>query len=278
MNTILHCGDKHLDLGLPIIMGILNLTPDSFSDGGQFDGFDAAIKHARQMVDDGAKIIDVGGESTRPGAQAVSVQQELDRVIPVIEKLSQSLSAVISIDTNKASVMQAAVAAGAGFINDVWALQKPDTLRVVAELCVPICLMHMQGSPRTMQKAPEYADVVAEIDAFFRSRIAACETAGIDKQRILLDPGFGFGKSLEHNLELLRNLSAFKKHDLPLLAGVSRKRMLGVITGAEVDQRIHASVAAAVIAAANGANILRVHDVKATRDALLVQQAVYAGR
>lgn len=258
-------------------MGIVNVTPDSFSDGGRFDSVAAAVAHALSLVDEGADILDIGGESTRPGADDVSLQEELDRVIPVIEALVSRCALPVSVDTSKPDVMRAGVAAGAGMINDVYALRREGALDVAAELAVPVCLMHMRGEPRSMQADPRYDDVVGEVHRFLAERLFACEMAGIDKRRIVLDPGFGFGKTLQHNLLLLRQLSRFADLGPPLLAGLSRKSMIGQITGHESPaERINGSVAAALIAAQNGASILRVHDVAATRDALAVLCAVQA--
>jgi len=270
----LNCNGKILDLGSPRVMGILNVTPDSFSDGGRFLQRDAAIAQAVQMEQDGAAIIDVGGESTRPGASPVSVQDELDRVIPVIEILRERLEIPVSVDTSKPEVMAAAVQAGAGMINDVNALRNPGALEQAVELNVPVCLMHMQGQPDTMQQAPEYENVLDEVSVFLAARIAACRKQGIPKQYILVDPGFGFGKTLAHNLELLRRLQDLQKLDCPLLVGLSRKSMLGTLTGREPEQRAAASVAAALLAVERGASIVRVHDVAETVDALKILEAV----
>ncbi len=275
---ILDCAGMQLDLTRCKVMGILNVTPDSFSDGGDFISPESALRHAEQMVRDGAAIIDVGGESTRPGAEAVSEQQELDRIIPVIEAIKQRLSVIVSIDTNKPAIMREAVAVGAGLINDVMALQAPDAIETVRSLNVPVCLMHMQGEPRTMQQNPEYIDVVSDIMDFFERRIAACVAGGIPRGRLLLDPGFGFGKTLEHNLTLLRHLGEFKDIGLPILVGISRKSMLGaILNGAPVDKRLYGSLAAAVLAVEHGAAIVRAHDVKPTVDALKVVDAVRCG-
>jgi dihydropteroate synthase len=255
-------------------MGILNVTPDSFSDGGDFFSLDAALEQGHSMVREGAAIIDVGGESTRPGAEPVSVEQELERVLPVIEVLARELPVPISIDTSKPEVMQAAVSAGAGMVNDVMALQAPDALEVAAGLGVPVCLMHMQGEPRTMQHTPTYGDVVKEVKAFLQDRIEACETAGIPRERLLLDPGFGFGKTLEHNLLLLKHLDELCDLGAPLLVGISRKSMIGALLDAPVGERLIGSIAAAVLAVERGAGIVRTHDVKATIDALKVTAAV----
>ncbi|MEZ5439410.1 MAG: dihydropteroate synthase [Lysobacteraceae bacterium] len=271
----LDCRGRVLLLDRPRIMGIVNVTPDSFSDGGRFDSVEAAVSHALTLVGEGADILDVGGESTRPGAGDVSVQEELDRVVPVIEALASRCEVPISVDTSKPEVMRASVAAGAGMINDVYALRRDGALEAAAELAVPVCLMHMQGEPRSMQADPQYDDVVGEVHRFLAERIFACEMAGIDKRRIVLDPGFGFGKTLDHNLLLLRQLSRFSDLGLPLLAGLSRKSLIGKLIGRESPaDRVTGSVAAALIAAQNGATILRVHDVAATRDALAVLDAV----
>lgn len=270
-SRLLTCGAHTLDLGAPVVMGILNLTPDSFSDGGRFNAPDRAIMRAREMVAEGAAIIDVGGESTRPGAPDVSIEEELARVVPVIEAIASQLPVPVSVDTSKPEVMRAAVAAGAGLVNDVRALQEPGAMETVAELAVPVCLMHMQGQPRTMQDAPQYGDVVAEVRDFLLQRAAASEAAGIQRERILLDPGFGFGKTLEHNLQLLAATSELVASGYPILVGMSRKSMIGqILDGAPVDERLHGSVAAALIAAIKGARVLRVHDVRPTADALRV--------
>lgn len=254
-------------------MGIVNVTPDSFSDGGSHATRDAALAHARQLIDEGADMLDIGGESTRPGAQPVGVQQELDRVLPVIEGL-RGAPVPISIDTCKPQVMRAAIAAGAVLVNDINALQDADALDAVAASDAAVCLMHKQGDPQSMQQQPHYQDVVAEVGAFLRERIAAVEAAGIARDRIVIDPGFGFGKTLAHNLALLRELDKLSELGVPILAGLSRKSMLGAITGREVGDRVAASVAAALIAVQRGAHIVRVHDVRATVDALKVWNAV----
>ena len=273
--TVLDCGGRPLDLSAPAVMGILNVTPDSFSDGGVFLSRETAVAHALLMAQEGADIIDIGGESTRPGAAPVSVQEEIDRVIPVIEALRGRVSLPISIDTSKPEVMRAAVMAGAGFINDVRALRDEGALEAAAELRVPVCLMHMQGEPRTMQDSPRYQDVVAEVAAFLRARMQAAQAAGIPPERLVIDPGFGFGKSLAHNLELLHDLRKLKSLGAVILAGLSRKSMIGKVLGLPVEQRLHASVALAVIAVQNGARIVRVHDVGPTVEALRMWSAVY---
>lgn len=255
-------------------MGILNVTPDSFSDGGRFDSRDAALRQAEKMHRDGAAIIDVGGESTRPGAAAVTASEEIDRVLPIIEALPGISDLPISIDTSKAAVMREAVRAGAGMINDVRALRETDALEAAAQLGRPVCLMHMQGQPRTMQEDPAYDDVTVEVSSFLEARRDACVAAGIAAADIVLDPGFGFGKSAEHNVELLANLRQLSALGQPLLAGLSRKSTLGALTGRAVDARLPASLAAAVIAALAGANILRVHDVAETVDAMRIVAAV----
>ncbi|HWQ95563.1 MAG TPA: dihydropteroate synthase [Gammaproteobacteria bacterium] len=274
----LNCKGKILDLGQPKVMGILNITPDSFSDGGDFLSPQAAVERAKQMVEEGAAIIDVGGESTRPGAPAVSVQEELDRIVPVIEALSAELPVPISIDTSKPEVMRAAVAAGAGMINDVRALRLTGALEAAADinrrLSVPICLMHMQGEPGTMQQQPDYSDVVQEVCAFLAERVQACVRHGIPRERLVVDPGFGFGKQLEHNLSLLKRLDELGKLGLPIMVGLSRKSMIGVVLDRPVTQRLYGSLAAAVLAVARGAVLVRVHDVRATVEALKLYTAV----
>ncbi len=274
MPHFLDCAGKTLDLTRPQVMGVLNVTPDSFSDGGWFITPDAAVSRARQMMDEGAAIIDVGGESTRPGAKPVSEQDELDRVIPVIEAIAAAVPAVISVDTRKAAVMRAAVAAGAGMINDVCALREEGALATAAQLKVPVCLMHMQGEPRTMQAAPRYLDVVADVRAFLAERVAACGQAGIPRERLLLDPGFGFGKGLEHNLQLLKHLDAFSVLGLPLVVGVSRKSLIGAVLDVPAEQRLYGSIALAAVAVWQGAKIIRAHDVAATVQAVKMIAAV----
>jgi dihydropteroate synthase len=254
-------------------MGIINVTPDSFSDGGLHLQHDAALIHAQQLIADGADMIDIGGESTRPGASPVSIQEELDRVLPVIEGLRGS-PVPVSIDTSKPEVMQAAIFAGAQMVNDINALQDAAAMKVAAASDVAVCLMHKQGNPQTMQQQPHYQNVVAEVSEFLRDRIAAAQAAGIQRERIVIDPGFGFGKSLAHNLALLRELNKLTVHGVPVLAGLSRKSMLGALTGQDVTQRLSASVAAALIAVQRGAKIVRVHDVRATVDAFKILSAV----
>lgn len=265
----LDCAGKPVSLQNAVVMGVLNVTPDSFSDGGRWLHFDAAIERAQQMVAEGAAIIDVGGESTRPGAAPVSVEQELQRVVPLIEALAPAISVPISIDTSKPAVMQAAVEAGAGMINDVAALQAEGALAVAAKLAVPVCLMHMQGQPRTMQNNPEYDDVVADVRQFLLKRAQLAQAAGIEKHNIVLDPGFGFGKTLTHNYQLLAGLPGLAG-DYPLLVGMSRKSMLGAVLDKPVEERLYGGLAAATIAALNGANIIRTHDVAATADAIKI--------
>lgn len=266
-------GYKQLNLNRPQVMGILNVTPDSFSDGGQYASFQRACQHADRMVAQGASFIDIGGESTRPGAADVSLQQELDRVIPLVEYVSKNHNVWISIDTSKAQVMQDAVTNGAHLINDVRALQEPDALSTAVKLDVPVCLMHMQGQPRTMQQSPIYDDIVGDIAQFFDMRIKACEAAGMARSKIVLDPGFGFGKTLANNYELLNRLAEFKRFELPLLIGLSRKSMIGQLLQAEVDERLAGSLAAGMISVQQGAHILRVHDVKETMDMIRVMYA-----
>ena len=255
-------------------MGILNVTPDSFSDGGSFDNLNIALRQAATMADGGAAIIDIGGESTRPGAQSVSGQEEMDRIIPVIEAVKSVTDVPISVDTSKAEVMRAAVAAGAAMINDVCALRGEGALEAAADLKVPVCLMHMRGEPRTMQETPQYDDVVADVARFLEGRIGACVEAGIPEELIVVDPGFGFGKTHLHNVELLANLRQLHVRNRPVLVGVSRKSTLGELTQREVHERLPASVAAAVVAVMNGADIIRAHDVAASVDALKVARAV----
>lgn len=270
---IFHCGNYQLDLSRPHIMGIVNVTPDSFSDGGKFSSTELAVQHALELVAEGADILDIGGESTRPGAIPVSLEDELARVIPVIQALSQKISIPISIDTYKPEVMQQAIAAGATIVNDIRALQEPNALEIVAASNAGVCLMHMQGNPQTMQLDPQYGNVVEEVKAFLQERLQAAMGAGISKERIVLDPGFGFGKRTVHNIALIQNLDKLAAIG-PLLVGLSRKSVLGAIAGGDEQQRLHAGLAASVISAMKGAKILRVHDVKATVDALKVVTAI----
>ncbi len=256
------------------IMGVVNTTPDSFSDGGRFASLDSALEQARLLIREGADILDVGGESTRPGAEEVPVELEIERTVPLIRALRAESDLPISIDTNKPEVMRAAVEAGATLINSIWALRQGNSLVVAAELGVPVCLMHMQGSPETMQREPVYDDVVVEVYDFLARRIEAAVTAGIAESDIIVDPGFGFGKTIEHNLTLLKSLSRFRALGVPLLVGLSRKSTIGKILNKPVGERLHGSVASAVIAALSGADILRVHDVGPTADALAMVQAL----
>ena len=267
------CGRFTLPLNRPLIMGIVNVTPDSFSDGGRHASTAAGIAHAFRLLEEGADILDVGGESSRPGAQSVGIDEELRRVLPIIEAL-QGGNVPVSVDTCKTEVMRAAISAGAAMVNDINALLGDGALEAAAGSNVAVCLMHKQGAPQTMQLAPRYNDVVAEVMAFLAARIAAAQAAGIGRERLVVDPGFGFGKSLEHNVTLLRQLDRFQALGVPLLAGLSRKSMLGQITGLDVDQRLIPSIAAAVIAAMKGARIIRVHDVKASKEALQIVNAI----
>ena len=268
------CGKYQLTLNRPHVMGIVNVTPDSFSDGGKFSSTDLAIEHALKLINEGADVLDIGGESTRPGAAVVSLDEELKRVIPVIEALSKTSNVPISIDTYKPEVMRQAILAGADIVNDVRALQEQGALEIVAQSAVGVCLMHMQGTPQTMQLAPQYTDVVAEISQFLLNRMNEAVAHGITKNRILLDPGFGFGKTRAHNVTLIRHLGELNAIGQPLLVGLSRKSVLGSIAGGDEGQRLYASIAASVISAMKGAKILRVHDVKATVDALKVVTAI----
>jgi dihydropteroate synthase len=270
----LRCGAKTLDLSAPVVMGVLNVTPDSFSDGGRFLSPAAAIEQGLRLAAEGAALIDVGGESTRPGAAPVSVAEELARVVPVVRALSERTTAVISVDTSKPQVMQAAAAAGAGLINDVRALREPGALAAARASGCAVCLMHMQGEPGTMQQAPSYRDVLAEVQAFLGERVDACLAAGLQPDQLLIDPGFGFGKTFEHNLTLLRGLAELARADVPLAVGLSRKALLGKLTGRAAHERLYGSVALAVIAALHGARLIRAHDVAATVDALKVVAAL----
>lgn len=277
LTPTLDCAGRLLKLDAPRIMGIVNVTPDSFSGDGRALA-DAGIAHGLKLAEEGADVLDVGGESTRPGAQEISVEDEIARVVPVIEALAKQTTVPISIDTSKPEVMRAAVAAGAGMINDVYALRREGALDAAAALKVPVCLMHMRGEPRTMQDDPRYDDVVSDVRRFLAERIFACEMSGIEKKRIVVDPGFGFGKTLEHNLALLANLDQFAALGVPLLVGLSRKAMIGALTGRDGGaDRAVGSAAAAMIAVQRGAMIVRVHDVATTRDALAVWQGVSKG-
>lgn len=270
----LQCGRHLLDLDGPVVMGVLNVTPDSFSDGGRFFDLPAALAQAERLAEEGAAIIDVGGESTRPGAAPVTVEEELRRVVPVVERLAGSLVVPVSVDTRTPAVMREVLAAGASMINDVTALRTPGALEAVAASGAAVCLMHMQGEPQTMQNEPHYGDVLGEVREFLRERVAACVAAGIARTRLVIDPGFGFGKTLEHNLELLRDLPTLAAEGLPVLAGLSRKRMIGALTGRGEGDRLAGSVALAVMAALNGASIVRAHDVRETVDALRIVAAI----
>jgi len=273
----LDCSGRVLRLDRPRVLGIVNVTPDSFADGGEHATLDAAVAHGLRLAEEGADALDVGGESTRPGAADVPLEEELRRVIPVIERLARETTLPISIDTSKPEVMRAAVDAGAGMINDVYALRRDGALDMAASLRVPVVLMHMQGEPRSMQDAPRYDDVVGEVHRFLAERIFAAEMAGIPKSRIIADPGFGFGKTLEHNLALLAQLERFTELGVPVMAGLSRKKSIGMLTGRDdPHDRVHGSVAAHLIAAQRGAKLLRVHDVAATVDAIKVWDAVSA--
>ncbi|MFZ1325623.1 MAG: dihydropteroate synthase [Candidatus Contendobacter sp.] len=266
----LDCGGKRLDLSHPVVMGVLNVTPDSFSDGGRYLQLSDALRRAEVMVEEGAALIDVGGESTRPDAAPVSAQEEQDRVLPVVERLSRAVPVPISVDTSKPEVIRAAARVGAGLINDVRALELPGALEAVIDTGLPVCLMHMRGDPATMQRAPSYADVVAEVRAFLAARVETCGRAGLTRDRILVDPGFGFGKTLEHNLLLLRHLSRFADLAAGTVVGISRKSMIGALLNAPVGERLSGGLAAAVIACWQGAHIIRTHDVRETVQAMSV--------
>ena len=270
---IFRCGHFRFDLSRPLVMGVVNVTPDSFFDGGQYLRRDAALAHAQQLIAEGADILDVGGESTRPGASPVGIQEELDRILPIVEELRDA-PVPVSIDTFKPEVMKAAISAGAQMVNDINALQDTAAMNALAASQAAVCLMHKQGNPQTMQQQPHYENVVAEVSAFLLDRIAASQAAGIQRDRIVIDPGFGFGKTLAHNLDLLRELDKLAELGVPMLAGLSRKSMLGALTGQDVAHRLPASIAAALIAVQHGANIVRVHDVRATVDALKIWSAV----
>ena len=270
---MLYCGSFRLDLSRPLVMGIVNVTPDSFSDGGRHLLRDAAVAHAHQLINEGADILDIGGESTRPGAQLVSVQEELDRVMPVIEGL-RGVKVPLSIDTSKPEVISAALVAGVSMVNDINALQNQEALAAVVASDAAVCLMHKQGQPNTMQHGPRYENVLLEVIEFLHNRVAIVEAAGITRDRIVVDPGFGFGKTLEHNLILLRNLQKLSVLGVPVLAGLSRKSMLGMLTGRDVNDRLAASLAAALLAVQRGVSIVRVHDVQSTCDAIKIWNAV----
>lgn len=274
----LRCADRHLDLSAPAVMGVLNVTPDSFSDGGRYASTSSAVDRAAQMLADGARIIDVGGESTRPGAAAVDAAQELQRVIPVVEAIAQRFDCIISVDTMKAEVMRAAAQAGAHLVNDVNALQADGALQAVADTGLACCLMHMQGAPRTMQQHPQYGDVVAEVRQFLARRIDAALGAGIARQQICIDPGIGFGKTLDHNLQLLARLDALLELDQPLLVGVSRKSMFGQLLERPVEQRLAGGLAVSALAVWQGARLIRSHDVRETIDAIRTTAALLGAR
>lgn len=278
MTQLLLPRNRTLSLDKPVIMGIVNVTPDSFSDGGNYNSVDTAFKQSMRLIEEGAEILDIGGESTRPGAPDVALQEELLRVIPVIKRIREASDCVISIDTSKAAVMEAAIEAGADIINDVRALQEPGALEVAAKYPdVPVCLMHMQGQPRTMQANPTYQNLISEINQFFEQRVLACNKAGINQNRIILDPGFGFGKTLSHNFEILEQFNQFSTLGFPLLAGLSRKSMFGQLLNRETNERVAASLAGALLCAQKGAHIIRVHDVKETADVIGVWQAAING-
>ncbi|WP_312804832.1 dihydropteroate synthase [Atlantibacter hermannii] len=274
----LHAHGSTLDLSHPHVMGILNVTPDSFSDGGKHNQLIDAVKHANAMINAGATIVDVGGESTRPGASEVSVDEELSRVIPVVEAVAQRFKVWVSVDTSKPEVIRESARAGAHIINDIRSLSEPGALEAAAQTGLPVCLMHMQGEPRTMQNAPHYDDVFESVNRYFVEQIARCEAAGIAKENLLLDPGFGFGKNLHHNYQLLARLSEFHHFELPLLVGMSRKSMVGQLLNVGPTERLSGSLACAVIAAMQGANIIRVHDVKETVEAMRVVEATLSAK
>lgn len=275
MQTILQCGRHSLDLSTPHVMGIINITPDSFSDGGRYNNLDDALRRAEAMLGAGASLLDVGGESTRPGAQTVTVQQELERVAPLVERLVTEFGALVSVDTSTPQVMTEAARLGAALINDVRSLQRDGALAAAAATGLPVCLMHMKGEPQTMQDAPSYQDVAAEVAEFLQQRISACEQAGIARERLLIDPGFGFAKNLDHNLELFQRMPQLVQQlDLPLLVGVSRKTMIGQVLGRPVDERLYGSLALALMALERGASIIRVHDVDETIQVMKLFNAV----
>lgn len=275
-NSRLPCGNRELDLSRTQIMGILNITPDSFSDGGRYNRMDTALQRVEQMLAAGATIIDVGGESTRPGAALVSVQEEVDRVVPMVEAITARFDTVVSVDTSTPEVMRGSAGVGAGLINDIRALLRPGAMEAAVDTGLAVCLMHMQGEPQTMQQAPVYDSVLAEVNSFLELRVQACLDAGIERSRLVLDPGFGFGKSLQHNLELFASMRQVRPLDLPLLVGVSRKSMIGQALDRPVDQRLAGGLALATLAVAMGARIIRVHDVAETVDAVRMAEAVLA--
>ena len=273
-NESFQCAQRSFNFATPIVMGILNVTPDSFSDGGRYSNIDSALYQAEKMFHEGAEIIDIGGESTRPGAKAVNEAEELARVLPIIERIKQELDVIISIDTSKAIVITEAASAGASLINDVKALADDGSLAAASRTGLPVCLMHMQGEPRSMQHQPKYDNVVSEVSNFLQQQAEKCIVAGINKNQIIIDPGFGFGKTLEHNISLFKNIKQLRQLGYPVLVGASRKSMLGQITGKEINQRLAASLALATLATINGAAILRVHDVAETVDAVKVAKAL----
>ena len=277
-NTRLPCGDRGLDLSRTHVMGILNITPDSFSDGGRYNQRDAALLRVEQMLAAGATVVDVGGESTRPGAAVVSVQEEVDRVVPMVEAISARFDTLISVDTSTPEVMRGSAAVGAGLINDIRALLRPGAMQAAVETGLAVCLMHMQGDPQTMQQAPAYASVLEEVNSFLERRVQACLDAGIARSKLVLDPGFGFGKSLQHNLELFAAMPQVRPLDLPLLVGVSRKSMIGQALDRPVDERLAGGLALATLAVTKGARIIRVHDVAQTVDAVRMAEAVLAAK
>jgi dihydropteroate synthase len=272
--TSTHPLSRALAARRPLVCGILNVTPDSFSDGGRFDSLQRAVEHGCTLVAEGADLIDIGGESTRPGSRPPTLGEELDRVVPVVEALVRHVPVPLSVDTSRPEVMRAAVAAGASMVNDVRALQRPGALEAAAQLGVPVCLVHMQCSPETMQEDPRYRDVVTDVRAFLAERLRACLDAGVRQEHLVVDPGFGFGKTLSHNVALLASLDAFRGLGVPVMVGLSRKSMLGQLTGRTVGDRLPGSLAAAIVAVQRGASVLRVHDVAATRDVLAVLEAV----
>lgn len=275
-NSRLPCGDRELDLSRTQVMGILNITPDSFSDGGRYTRRDAALAHVEQMLAAGATLIDIGGESTRPGAALVGVQEEVDRVVPMVEAIKARFDTVVSIDTSTPEVISGSASVGAGLINDIRALCRPGAMQAAVDSGLAVCLMHMQGEPQTMQQAPQYESVLGQVNSFLEQRVQACLDAGIDRAKLVLDPGFGFGKSLQHNLELFAAMQHLRPLDLPILVGVSRKSMIGQTLDRPVDQRLAGGLALAVLAVTKGARIIRVHDVAETVDALRMAEAVMA--